>query len=145
MRIHFFIKCNPPKHTAQASSRILKNIKTGKFFIGKQENSLAAQAKNELIALMAQYAPDHPIDGPIELVVRWCYPFRASEPKKNRAAGWRHCDTRPDIDNICKMLLDCMTRLGFWQDDSQVARLEFGKYWAYQPGIEIDLTTLQNP
>lgn len=143
--ISFYIQCVPPKHTAQASSKILKNFKTGKYFVGKQENSLAAQAKNELIALMAQYAPEKPLDGPLELVVRWRYPFRASEPKKNRVAGVRFCDTRPDVDNICKLLLDCMTRLGFWQDDSQVARLEFGKYWAEQPGIGIEINQLKNP
>ena len=145
MNISFFIKCNPPKHTAQASSRILKNFKTGKFFIGKQENSLAAQAKNEIIALMAQYVPDQPIEGAVELVIRWNYPFRSSEPKKNRLWGWKYCDTRPDADNICKMLLDCMTRLGFWQDDAQVARLEFGKYWSVNPGIGIEINTLPNP
>ena len=33
--ISFKIKCIPPKHTAQGSSTILKNFKTGKFFIGK--------------------------------------------------------------------------------------------------------------
>lgn len=137
--ISFKIKCIPPKHTAQGSSTILKNFKTGKFFIGKKSNSNATRAKNELIALIAPYAPEKPLEGPLELVVHWRYPWRTSEPKKNRIIGFKYCDTKPDVDNLTKQLADILTRLGFWLDDAQVARLSFTKVWADDIGIEIKI------
>jgi len=137
--ISFKIKCIPPKHTAQGSSTILKNFKTGKFFIGKKSNSNATRAKNELIALIAPYAPEKPLEGPLELTVDWRYPWRTSEPKKNRINGFKYCDTKPDTDNLTKQLADILTRLGFWLDDAQVARLSFTKVWADDIGIEIKI------
>lgn len=140
--IEFKIRCVPPKHTAQGSSMILKNFKTGKFFIGKKSNSNATQAKNELIALIYPYAPQKPLVGALELSVVWKYPWRASEPKKNKLNGFRYCDTKPDADNLTKALADILTRLGFWQDDAQVSILNFTKMWADEPGIEIKIKEL---
>ena len=140
MLISFDINCIPPKHTAQGSSTILKNFKTGKFFIGKKSNSNATRAKNELIALIAPYTPEKPLEGPLRLSVEWSYPWRTSEPKKNRARGFRMCDTKPDCDNLTKQLCDILTRLGFWLDDAQVADLRFCKMWREKPGIHIEIS-----
>lgn len=142
MQISFNINCIPPKHTAQGSSTILKNFKTGKFFIGKKSNSNATKAKNELIALIAPYAPEKPLEGPLRLTVGWSYPWRSSEPKKNRVNGVKYCDTKPDCDNLTKQLADILTRLAFWYDDAQVAELNFCKRWADVPGIYIRIETL---
>lgn len=142
MMIAFEIKCIPPKHTAQGSSTILKNFKTGKYFIGKKSNSNATRAKNELIALIAPYAPQKPLEGPLSLSVMWAYPWRSSEPKKNRVNGYKFCDTKPDCDNLTKQLADILTRLGFWFDDAQVATLKFSKVWRDNPGIYIEIKTL---
>jgi len=38
--------------------------------------------------------------------------------------------TRPDIDNIAKMYLDCCTRAEVWHDDSQVVILELSDHYA---------------
>ena len=39
--------------------------------------------------------------------------------------------SRPDADNLAKLVLDRITRGGWiWRDDSQVARLKVEKYWA---------------
>ena len=142
MEICFDIKCIPPKHTAQGSSTILKNFKTGKFFIGKKSNSNATRAKNELIALIAPYAPEKPLEGALQLSVVWAYPWRSSEPKKNRVNGFKFCDTKPDCDNLTKQLADILTRLGFWYDDAQVSELRFSKVWRDNPGISIQIKNL---
>ena len=142
MELCFDIKCIPPKHTAQGSSTILKNFKTGHYFIGKKSNSNATKAKNELIALIAPYAPQMPIEGPVSLSVVWAYPWRASESKKNKEKGFMYCYTKPDCDNLTKQLADILTRLGFWRDDAQVACLQFSKVWRDNPGISIQIKTL---
>lgn len=45
--------------------------------------------------------------------------------------------TRPDLDNLEKGLLDTMTRLRFWLDDSQVAQKKTNKAWGESPFLEI--------
>jgi Holliday junction resolvase RusA-like endonuclease len=140
--ISFRIDCIPPKSTHQASLRIMKR-RDGTQFVGKMESGKGAQVKRDLIALLAEHRPAEPFAGPVELIVYWDYPWRKSEPKRNRALGVKWCDTRPDCDNLAKMLIDCMTRLGFWADDSQVARLSFSKRWANRPGIEVLMSELE--
>jgi len=50
--------------------------------------------------------------------------------------------TKPDTDNLQKMLKDVMTRLGFWQDDALVASDFCEKFWAELPGIYIKIQPL---
>jgi Holliday junction resolvase RusA-like endonuclease len=39
--------------------------------------------------------------------------------------------SKPDADNLAKLVLDRITRSGrIWRDDSQVAKLRVEKYWA---------------
>ena len=45
--------------------------------------------------------------------------------------------TRPDTDNMVKLLKDCMTRLGFWTDDAQVCMETVRKSYAAEPGVRI--------
>jgi Holliday junction resolvase RusA-like endonuclease len=41
---------------------------------------------------------------------------------------------KPDADNLAKAVMDAMTQLGIWEDDSQVVRLDVGKVYATRPG-----------
>lgn len=138
--IDIVLNCIPPKHTAQASNKILKT-KDGRYFVGKKENSNAKTTQNELFILLNQYRPEKPLDKPLSVEIKWVYPYRKSEPKKNRLSE-KYCDTRPDIDNLCKLLFDVMTRIGFWLDDSQIAKLNFVKVWDERPRIEIKIGEL---
>ena len=135
MSLAFSLRCIPPKSTHQQNVRIFQG-KGGKRFIGKSKTNKAAQAEASLMTLLQPHAPLTPMQGALRLSVRWVYPYRKSEPKKNRLADIP-CDTRPDCDNLTKGLCDVMTTLGFWQDDSQVAQLHFTKWWGETPGIEI--------
>lgn len=51
--------------------------------------------------------------------------------------------TRPDTDNLEKMLKDCMTEVGFWKDDALVVSETVYKIWSDEPtGISIELNAL---
>lgn len=139
--MEIILRCNPPKSTAQASNRILKG-KNGKYFVGKMQSSKAKQTESDLISLLCPYVPEIPLEDALRVEIKWVYPWRSAEPKKNKAKGFKFCDTRPDADNICKLLFDTMTRLGFWIDDSQIAELHFQKLWADEPRIEINITQI---
>jgi Holliday junction resolvase RusA-like endonuclease len=141
--IEFFLSCLPPKSTHQASLRIMKR-RDGTQFVGKFANSKGKGVQNFLLLMLREFKPEKPFEGPLSLSVAWCYDWRSAESKKVRAKGMKWCDTRPDCDNILKLLADCMTQLGFWHDDSQVARLLFEKCWSDRPGIGIEVESLSN-
>lgn len=140
--IEFVLYCNPPKHTTQGSSTILKNFKTGKYFIGKKSNSNATQSKNYLLAMLMPHRPKTPLQGALKCEIDIFYSWRKSETKKNMAKGVMWNDVRPDIDNLNKLILDCLTTLGFWKDDSQVAILKTSKSWCDVPRIEFKIEEL---
>lgn len=139
--IDFFIECEPPKTTGQAGLRILKG-KNGKMFVGKMSNSKSVKVKKEFIELLKPFVPQQPLNCPLELFIEWIYPFRKSEPKKNRNHGNMWCITRPDCDNLNKMFADVLTALKFYTDDSIVSRLIFEKKYGNNSGIHVRMTEL---
>ena len=71
-------------------------------------------------ALFEHFAPDMPFARGVPLKVEIVLCFNG---KKLLAP----MVTRPDIDNLAKMILDAMTRARFWEDDNQVATLHITK------------------
>ena len=51
--------------------------------------------------------------------------------------------TKPDIDNLQKLLKDCMTDLGYWKDDAQVASEIAEKFWSDVVGIYVLVEELE--
>ena len=98
------------------------------------------EARRSLSALLSHHRPSIPLEGPISLRVLWLFP----KGKTHRNGEWRI--TKPDTDNLQKMLKDCMTRAGFWNDDAQVVREIVEKRWSDEPvGIYIELEELEDP
>lgn len=87
-------------------------------------------ARTKLTAHLAGYRPERKLKGALQLVVKWCFP-------RGRHENGEYRITRPDTDNLQKLLKDCMTAVGFWQDDAQVAYEIVEKFWAEVPGIYI--------
>ena len=48
------------------------------------------------------------------MVTKWCFP-------KGKHSDGEYKATKPDTDNLQKMLKDVMTEVGFWKDDALVA------------------------
>lgn len=52
---------------------------------------------------------------------------------------------KPDLDKLCRAVLDALTDAGVWRDDSQVASLTAAKVYASgneRPGCVIEVSTL---
>ena len=120
---------NPPTVTHQQHRVTVKDGKP-RFF----DSPELAKARADICARLETLSPDAPYEGPVELSVAWL--FRDS---RNRE-GWR--DTKPDTDNLEKLLKDCMTRMRFWIDDAQVVAEHVFKRWSTTPGIVISITQL---
>jgi Holliday junction resolvase RusA-like endonuclease len=66
--------------------------------------------------------------------------------KADKFIGIKLKDTMPDTDNLQKGLKDCMTKVGFWKDDAQVAVEHVSKWWTSgETGILITVEELEEP
>lgn len=80
---------------------------------------------------------------PIDLDFRLFFPYPESTPKKLRHKIGPHCK-KPDGDNVCKGLIDSMTRAGFWKDDSYINTYHIYKRYTTGPScIVVKITNLQ--
>ena len=87
-------------------------------------------ARQKLMAHLGEHVPEEPFYCGLRLIVKWCFP-------KGRHQNGEYRITKPDTDNLQKLLKDCMTQIGFWDDDAQVASEIVEKFWADIPGIYI--------
>lgn len=124
----FFVDMIPPTVTAQEHKiAIIK----GKPVI--YDTPEIKQAKSKLISHLKVFSPQEPYNGALHFRVKWCFPVKG----KHRNGEYKI--SKPDTDNLQKMLKDCMTKLGFWKDDAQVALEIVEKFWAERPGLYIEV------
>ena len=91
-----------------------------------------------LIGSLIFHRPDAPLARPLTLTTLWLFP----KGKSHKNGEWR--STKPDTDNLQKLLKDCMTKCGFWKDDAQVVREIVEKRWSDDPaGIYIEIEELE--
>lgn len=131
--IQFFLPMIPPSVTAQEHKVNVRGT-TPRFY---DPPELCA-AREKLTAHLARFAPEHPIEKtPVRLVTKWCFP-------RGKRADGKYKTTKPDTDNLQKLLKDCMTKCGFWKDDALVASEIAEKFWAETPGIFIEIHELED-
>ena len=116
--IIFTIKGQPPTRTAQQKG--VRVVRGRPYFYEKAE---VKEAKEQLKEQMVSYVPYEPLKGPVRLNVTFF--FGTADKKKH----YNYRSTRPDVDNLVKGFADCMTELGFWTDDGQIAALSVEKLW----------------
>ena len=130
--MNFFILIDPPTATAQEKK---VRVVHGKPLFYDPEP--VKKAKALLAAHLLAHRPEKPLEGPLSLSTVWLFP----RGKTHKHGEWRV--TKPDTDNLQKLLKDCMTRVGFWKDDAQVCRETVTKRWTRtRPGIRIEVTQL---
>ena len=133
--MEFFMPMIPP--TATHQEKQVRVVKGKPVFYDPPE---LAAARSKLTAHLAGYRPGRPLEGAVRLVVKWCF------PRSGNHRNGEYRITKPDTDNLQKLLKDCMTAVGFWKDDAQVACEVIEKFWAELPGIYICAEEIgQNP
>lgn len=106
--ISIFIEGNPSTRTAQQ-----KGVTVIKGRVHHYEKKEVRLAKEALMYHLMSYRPKAPIEGPVEVFIEWKFGL-----KKCKRTEWKI--TRPDLDNLEKNCLDCLTACGFWKDDAQI-------------------------
>lgn len=133
MKIQFFMPMVPPTVTAQEHKVAVRNGEP--HFYDPPE---LKAAKEKLVAHLSQHTIPQPLTSGVRLVTKWLFPIQGSH--KNG----EYKTTRPDTDNLQKMLKDCMTKCGFWKDDALVVSEIVEKFWAEIPGIFIRIEDTDN-
>lgn len=126
----FFMPMIPPTCTHQEKK---VTVVKGKpvFYNPQKVNS----AKQKLVGHLTHHKPNAPYRNGVRLIVKWCFPKGTHKDGEYRI-------TKPDTDNLQKLLKDCMTAVGFWKDDALVASEIIEKFWAEIPGIYIRIEEL---
>lgn len=99
-------------------------------------------------AAARRHRPPQPLEGPLSVEIVFHMPRPLSHFGTGRNAGilkadaptWHVC--RPDADNLLKAVLDALTQLGMWHDDSQVCKPSVVKRYGHRPGADITITPL---
>jgi len=94
------------------------------------------ETREMFMELLAPYAPEEPMDGPLRLTTKWLF------PKIKGTTNGQYKHTKPDTENLLKLPKDCMQELGFFVNDSRVASEITEKFWADTVGIYVRLENL---
>lgn len=140
----FFLDLKPPTVTAQMHRITVKDVlekgPDGKSKTVKKPRVFRGAKVNETRALfathLAQHIPMPAYTGPLRVITKWLFPVI----RGHRNGSYK--SSRPDLDNINKILFDCMTELKFWHDDAQIASLVVEKFWADKCGIIVEITEI---
>jgi Holliday junction resolvase RusA-like endonuclease len=131
MQTEFFMAMEPPRTTHQEKQ--VKVVK-GKPVFYEPADLKAARAK--LQAYLAGHVPKEKYTGAVRLITKWLFPVTG----KHKNGEWK--TTKPDTDNMVKLLKDVMTELEFWKDDALVASEITEKFWSDIPGIYVKIEEL---
>ncbi len=124
----FFMPMIPPTTTHQQKQ---VTVRKGKPVFYEPDDLKAARSK--LMAHLGKHVPKEEYNGPVRLITKWLFPMI----KTSKNGQYKH--TRPDTDNLQKLLKDCMSDVGYWKDDALVVSEITEKFWAETPGIYIKI------
>lgn len=135
--IEFFMAMKPPTITAQEKKVTFKNSGGRKIPVMYDPPELK-MAKVKLRTYLIPHIPDKPFDGPLRVIVKWCFPI----PKTGKHYDGEYKSTKPDTGNLNKALLDVMEDLKFYVNDSRIASEITEKFYSNVPGIYIKIEEL---
>ena len=144
--ISFFIPMKKIPTTAQQKDIVVRGGKPKVI-----DSDRLKEARSLLMGELWQRSPEVPLGGILELRTVWCFPMPKSgmveipftdedgnmAKKKAKVYDGMPKPTRPDTDNLVKLLKDVMTKTGYWWDDSQVAYETIDKVYGEYVGVHI--------
>lgn len=118
----------------------------GKVMARVYDPGTAEGWKSQIAIAAKDHIPFMPLQGPIQLDIVFRFPRPKAHFLKSglrQDAPFYHT-SKPDRDNCEKAVLDALTTLGMWSDDSQICAGEVVKIYAtdISSGAKIRLTPL---
>jgi crossover junction endodeoxyribonuclease RusA len=126
----------------QPRPRAFVNKATGRASV--YDAGTAEHWKSQIAEAARSHLPSEPFDCPIGLTVDFHMPRpKRLMRKKDPDDPIRHT-AKPDLDNLTKAVMDALTAIGMWRDDSQVCHVLASKWYAAKdrrPGATITVST----
>lgn len=125
----------PGKPLGKQRPRVLK---TGIAYTPKETVNYETFVK---MLYLEKYAGEKPFEGPVSMLISAFYQIPKSASKRRREAMARHHippTTRPDIDNIAKIIMDALAGVAY-QDDKQVTSCAVNKLYSHEPKVIVNI------
>lgn len=131
MKQTFRLEMNPPTTThQQKKARVFRG--RIKFY----EPTKLKEARELYMEALKPYTPVTPYTGALKIIMSFYF-----NTKTHNGNTWK--TTRPDVDNIVKLPLDCMSALNYWDDDASISVLKIEKIWTRGDGfIDVEIEEL---
>lgn len=89
----------------------------------------AKYMKEKVTVIKGELAGLEPLEGPLKVVLTFVHQRPQRLLKKQCSEGRILKTTKPDLDNLTKMVLDILTNSRIWNDDNQVVKLVCSDYY----------------
>lgn len=133
--VRIYLDMEPPRTTAQQKGETIGHDGRIHHYTKRR----VQEAASDMSVRLMREAPVRPLTGPVYLRSVWVF-----ARSRGKGGGWKI--TRPDTDNMVKLLKDVMTRCGYWDDDAQVCHEVTEKRWESaeeRRGIYIEVGRLE--
>ena len=116
----------------KAQPRVKAYSRGGKAGVYTPESKALREWKHAVEEVMARHM-DKKLDGAISVRLEFYMPRPKSHFRTGKFSHILKDDapidhlSKPDLDNMIKLVLDVMTKSGYWKDDSQVIELSASK------------------
>jgi Holliday junction resolvase RusA-like endonuclease len=122
------INGDPPTVTAQQKGVMVRGGRP-MFFTKKR----VKDAQDALVLQLRQFKPRQPVEFPVLVKIKFAFRVTKARPNERVHA------VRPDLDNLCKGVLDALVPAGWIADDALVDQLVAEKCRVGDPYLEITM------
>ena len=112
-----------------------------RFANGHAYTPAKTRAYEEAVQLIARRLIKEPFTGPLKVEIQFYLPIPKSWSKAKKQAAMDKMivpSSKPDIDNLCKAIMDSLNGGIGYNDDKQIVELHTYK-WYGEPRTEIEL------
>lgn len=137
-----------PAAQMRSRHRMLKT-KSGKVISLTHKAKEQQRYEDQIIAVILNHRPFRAMQGPVTLSITAYLPIPRSWSAWKQEAADKHIivpTSKPDLDNLQKNIMDCLTKSSYWRDDSQVWRFgDTRKLYSINPRWEITIAETHEP
>lgn len=148
MAIEFFLPVHVQPKQADKSRVVFASEKCPacgrgrKHFIHHYQSKAVQQNADALVKQVLCEIGHKKLSGPVRVEFTFEYPWRSSEPMKNRHEP-KPKDTKPDWDNLSKQVCDILEKVGTVKNDSQISEAVVKKVWSGRYGLTVKMEEIE--